>query len=153
MKSSIKSYIKSYMKFFNSLQKLIYFMGIDGFRGSGQWKTQKPFENVAFSHFWAMKLIKKLQKRCVSLTFWLLYGPREFRKTEVPRPYARRLDPAGVQKGTIFNLFYGRKPCKTKRFLAFWWKNGVRNAIAMKLIREFCMKPFNSLRQNGHPWN
>ena len=36
-------------------------MGIEGFRGSGQWKTQKPFENVAFSHFWAMKLIKKVK--------------------------------------------------------------------------------------------
>ena len=66
-----------------------------------------------------MELIKKLRKRCVSLTFWLLYGPRELRKTEVPRPYARRLDPAGVQKGTILIYFMAENRVKQSVSLHF----------------------------------
>ena len=152
MKFSIKSYIRFYMKSFNSLQKLIYFMGIDGFRGSGQWKTQKPFENVVFSHFWAMKLIKKLQNVVFRLRFGFSTDLGNFEKRRSQDHMRDVWTPLGSKNGSFLIYFMAANRVKQSVSLHFD-ENGVRNAISKKLIRTFCMKSFNSLRQNGHPWN
>ena len=81
--------------------------------------------------------------------FWLLYGPLEFQKTEVPRPYARRLDPAGVQKVTFSIYFMAENRVKQSVSLHFG-ENGVRNAISMKSFKRSYIRFLNSLRQNGH---